>query len=304
MAVVVTGGRGFIGKHLCRKLAMDGLKVISIDRKPVPLSDIDNINEIRLDIVKDKNDIDHIFKNNNIETIYHLAANTSIPIGQTDINIDLCDTFETTIIMLQCAAKYNVKNFVFTSSSTVYGMCDSFFTESSYHLQPISYYGASKLSSEAFINSFCHINKIRCWIIRCGNIIGEDSEHGVVYEICNRVKNHETKITLLGDGSQEKPFLYIDDFIEGLSFIIDNSNATYNLFLLGNDTTTSLKEIGELFMSEYPEIEIIWNNLPLWPGDVTNYSYDISKLKKLGWEPKYSSNEAICISIKKFVYNG
>lgn len=304
MTVVVTGGRGFIGKHLCKSFAEKGIYVISIDKKPLPKTITENISEIRLDIAKDKNDLDKIFKNNKIKTIYHLAANTSIPIGQTDINIDLCDTLKTTIIMLQCAVKYNVKNFVFTSSSTVYGNCNSSFTESTCKLQPISYYGASKLSSEAFISSFCYINKIRCWVIRCSNIIGEDSEHGVIYEICNRIKNHETKITLLGDGSQEKPFLYIDDFIDGLNFIIDNTKAPYNLFILGNNTTTSLKEIGEIFMAEYPEIEIIWDKLPLWPGDVTNYSYNISKLKKLGWTPKYSSKDAISISIKKFFYNG
>lgn len=305
MEILVTGGRGFIGKHLCRHLALKGNRIISVDKKNYKHTPhLNHINEIQLDITKDIDKLDKLFKNGKIEMIYHLASNTSIPIGQTNITVDLTDTFESTLVMLRMAVKYNVRGFVFTSSSTVYGKCDVKFSEDTSIFKPISNYGAAKLASEGFINAYCHVNNIKSWIIRCGNIIGEDSEHGVIYDLCRKIEKKEQVIYLLGDGNQEKPFLYIDDFIRGLDCIVNNATEDHCIYLLGNDSTTSLKKIAIIAENIHPHIRIMWDNLPTWNGDVTNYVYDISKIKALGWKPTYTSDEAVSLSLKKYNYNG
>lgn len=297
--VLVTGGAGFIGSALCKRLLAEGCKVVAFDNFSGDshgyIDDLlphKNFEMIKVDV--NNLEVEEIFfKKYKFDTIYHLAANTSIPKGQDNIETDLRDTFFTTINILHLAVKYDVKKFVFTSSSTIYGLADYSFDESS-AMRPISYYGASKLSCEAFISAFCHRYDIQSWIIRFCNVVGPIAKRGVVSEIKKQIAEGKDVIHLLGDGKQEKPFLYIDDAIEGLLYVVNHAKDKQNTYLIGNSDTITIRKIAEIASEERKHnASILFDNAPTWPGDVQKYRYDVSKAKQLGWQSKYNSEEAI-----------
>ena len=200
--ILVTGGAGFIGSAFCKRMLADGLRVVVFDNfsgnSHGYIDDLlphKNLEMIKVDV--NNLEVEEIFfKKNKFDIIYHLAANTSIPKGQDNIEIDIQDTFFTTINILQLAVKYNVKKFVFTSSSTIYGLADYSFDEAS-TMHPISYYGASKLSCEAFISAFCHRYDIQSWIIRFCNVVGPRAKRGVVSDIKKQIEDGKDVIHLL-----------------------------------------------------------------------------------------------------------
>lgn len=297
--LLVTGGAGFIGSALCKQLLAEGQKVVVFDNlSSTPHGFIDELSShknyemIKADVNNPEVE-EIVFKKYKFDAIYHLAANTSIPKGQDDINIDLRNTFFSTISILQLAVKYNVKKFVFTSSSTIYGLADYSFNEVS-SMHPISYYGASKLSSEAFISAFCHRYDIQSWIIRFCNVVGPTAKRGVVSDIKRQIKEGKKVIHLLGDGKQEKPFLYIDDAIDGLLYIVNNAKDKQNTYLVGNSDTITVRRIAEIALEETKHNAFIFfDNDSTWSGDVQKYKFDVDKAKQIGWQSKYNSEEAI-----------
>jgi UDP-glucose 4-epimerase len=302
--VLVTGGAGFIGSALCKRLLSEGLKVVAFDNFSGnshgyidKLLANKNFEMIKLDV--NNLEVEELFfKKYKFDVIYHLAANTSIPKGQDDIEIDIRNTFFTTINILQLAVKYNVKKFVFTSSSTIYGLADYSFDETSV-MHPISYYGASKLSCEAFISAFSHRYDIQTWILRFCNVVGAEAKRGVVCDIKKQLVEGKNVVHLLGDGKQEKPFLYIDDAIDGLLYVVNNAKDRQNTYLIGNGDTITVRRIAEIALEETNHNAFVFfDNAPTWPGDVQKYCYDVSKASQLGWQSKYNSEEAIRKSFK------
>lgn len=302
MRILVTGGVGFIGGHLCRRLIKEGNEVTAVD--DFSNAYIDNIQDFSEDahfkIIKcDVSDIvqtEQIFKNTQFDIIFHLASNTSVRLSQANATIDIDKTLRTTLTILQLTAKYGVKKLVVTSSSTVYGNQVGPFSECSL-TKPISIYGASKLASEAYISAFCSKYDIQTWIIRLCNVVGEDMHHGIIGDIKKQIRQGVKTLELLGTGYQEKPFMYVDDAVDGIIYIVNHASEQYNLYLLGNEDTISVKRIAEIAAEGY-QIDFSFNQASIaWQGDVERYKYDINKIKSLGWSPKYSSEQTIRKSI-------
>ena len=184
MKILVTGGAGFIGSHLCRKLLENGNFVVAVDNLKQgseelikDLLDIDSFTFIEADIF-DTVKMQSLFKHNKFDMVYHLVANTSVKNGGYSPILDIRETLSSTIEVLNYVAQYGVKKFMFASSSTVYGTMDEVMRESSAHLQPISFYGAAKLAGEAFTSAFSSMYGIQMWVVRLSNVVGSDSTHG------------------------------------------------------------------------------------------------------------------------------
>lgn len=304
MTCLVTGGAGLIGSALCKRLLSEGNHVIAIDKlvwgNIGSLNEIindDNFSFVKADVL-DKPLLEDVFENNRIDIIYHLASNTSIPQGQSNVKIDINDTLLTTISVLEMAVKYNVKQFVFTSSSTVYGNGEYIFDEQTV-MRPISFYGAAKLSSEAFISAYSSRYDIQTWIVRLCNVIGPNTTHGIIYDIKNKLKGQDEVLHLLGDGLQEKPFIYIDDAIDGIQHIVNHATEQQNAYLVGNRDTVTVKRIAEIALEELNcSANIVFDNTPSWSGDVKKYYFNIRRVSELGWSPKYNSEIAVRKSFK------
>lgn len=307
MRVLVTGGAGFIGSHICRRLVKEGHQVVAID----------NLSNGSMAYLKDLADtpqfifyefdvnniirLKGVFEKHAFDMVFHLAANADAGRGEDSPQLDFENTFQTTLSVLEMMREYEIKKFFFASSSTVYGNADERLQEHRSIMQPISHYGAAKLASEAFISSFSHLHGFQVWIARLGNAVGPNMTHGVIPDLIKKVKAHPEQLEVYGDGKQTKPYIYIDDLIDGIMCMLEKTDADYNAYLIGVDSSLTVTQIAELVMSE-TGIKVPIKYLERyngWKGDVNNYQYDITRLRMLGWTPKFTAAEAVRKAIKE-----
>lgn len=307
MKILVTGGAGFIGSHLCDALINNNHSVVVIDN--LILGKVENINHliglenfqfINEDILNYEK-FREIFKKNCFDMVFHMAANSDIQKGGADPNVDYNLTFNTTFNVLQCMKEFNVKKLFFASTSAIYGETLDNLYENYGPLQPVSNYGAGKLASEAFISAFSSTYNIQTWITRFPNVVGERFTHGVIYDFIKKLKANPNELEVLGNGEQNKPYLYVKDLVEGILFVCNNSHERFNVYNLGSNTRTKVKEIAQMVIEELglnATIRYTGGDRG-WVGDVPEFKYDLSKINQLGWEAKINSNDSVRIAIQK-----
>ncbi|KAA6320860.1 UDP-glucose 4-epimerase [termite gut metagenome] len=307
MDILITGGAGFIGSHLCDLLLEKRNRVVVIDN--LILGKIENISHlldrgnftfIEEDLLN-RNMLQRIFNDENFDMIYHLAANSDIQKGSYDPTVDYNYTFNTTFNVLQCMREFHVKKLFFASTSAIYGETYEQLSEDYGPLQPVSNYGAAKLASEAFISAFSSTYHIQTWITRFPNVVGERFTHGVIYDFIHKLQSNPNALTVLGNGEQVKPYLYVKDLIEGIQFVCENTNEWFNVYNLGSESRTTVKEIAQMVVEEMEldaRIEYTGGDRG-WAGDVPEFRYDLTKIHTLGWHATHSSNEAVRLAIRK-----
>jgi len=298
--VLVTGGAGFIGSHLVDALVNDN-EVTIIDNLSSGKREYINLKAefIKADLLTDK--IEDFFKGKDI--VFHLAANPDVRIGAENPELHLEQNLLVTHRVLKAMNKQGVRKIVFTSSSTVYGEASVIPTPEDYgSLIPISVYGAAKLASEALICSYCHTFDFQAWIYRFANVIGERSNHGVIYDFINKLRKNPEELEILGDGNQTKSYIYIDDCIEAMLYGL-KTNEKVNIFNIGSEDQITVKEIAEIVSEEMglnPEFKFTGGKRG-WKGDVPLMLLSTERLKGLGWRPKYTSKEAVRKTAKALV---
>ncbi|MBT7703510.1 NAD-dependent epimerase/dehydratase family protein [Candidatus Peregrinibacteria bacterium] len=302
MNILVTGGAGFIGSHLNDYLLKGGHKIVCIDDLSLGVRDNvahnlnnENFEFVEMDIL-DKEKLNAIFEKGNFECVFHMAANSDIQEGTRNIEQDLDKTFMTTFRILEAMKKNEVKDLVFASSSAIYGDIKEKISEDIGPLKPVSLYGAAKLASEGYITAFGENFGIRSWIFRFPNVIGARATHGVVFDFVNKLKADPTKLVILGDGEQEKPYTYVTDIVEGILFGWENSKEQVNIFNLGVDSLSTVTRIAEIVVEEMGLENVKFEytgGKSGWVGDVPFYQYDLSKIHDLGWQASLFSDEAV-----------
>lgn len=307
MHVLITGGAGFIGSHLCDALLAKGHKLTAIDN--LVLGRKENIfhllggNDfefIEEDLLHEKAMRD-IFKNGKFDMVYHLAANSDIQKGGKDPMVDYNLTFNTTFHVLQYMKEFGVKKFFFASTSAIYGETYDVLDEDYGPLRPVSNYGAGKLASEAFISAFSLTYQIQTWITRFPNVVGERFTHGVIYDFIHKLQKNPAELVVLGNGEQCKPYVYVKDLVAGILHVVEHATDPYNVYMLGSDTRTKVKEIAAIVIEEMGlEAKIKYTGGDRgWAGDVPEFRYDLSKVNRLGWKAAYTSNESVRLAIQK-----
>lgn len=305
MNILVTGGAGFIGSHLCRKLVENGNSVVAVDNLTLgdinlieDLFDNDNFTFIEADVF-DSVKMQSLFKHNQFDMVYQLVANTRVQKGGVSPLLDIRDTLSSTLVVLNYAAQYGVKKFMYASSSTVYGTMEEVMRESTAHLQPISFYGAAKLAGEAFASAYSSMYGIQMWVIRLSNVVGADATHGIVHDIKKKLHNDKTELHLLGDGTQAKPFIHVIDAVDGILYAIRKTTELYNVIQVGNEQQITVRRVAEIVLEQMNlNTKIVFNDSPTtWAGDVEKYKYDVTRLLSLGWAPRWNTEEAIRNSV-------
>lgn len=176
--------------------------------------------------------------------------------------------------------------------------------ENSGPLLPISLYAAGKLSAESLISAYCHLFDMQAWIFRIANVVGARCGHGVIYDFVDKLKQNPGELEILGDGRQKKSFIYIDDCINGMLFGVQHAWQPVNILNLGTDSWTSVAAIAKMVIEAMglPNVRINYTGGERgWRGDVPQVMFDISKMRQLGYEPKYSSDEAVRRAIKEIL---
>ena len=311
---LVTGAAGFIGSHLVDRLLEDGATVFGLDnmklgRRANLAKALENP---RFKFVEqDVNDVPAVMKLVAAESkaapfdmAWHMAANSDIRAGVTDPDVDLNCTFLTTYNLLKVMREHRIPHLAFASTSAIYGVHPGLLHESIGPLFPISNYGAMKLASEAAISAAVEAYLKRAWIFRFPNVVGSRSTHGVIYDFAQKLKKNAAELEVLGDGSQEKPYFHVSDLLEAMLFIVERAKEPLNCFNIGTaDTVTTVHYIADAVVkrqSPGAKTRYTGGNKG-WVGDVPKFNYSIEKLKKLGWSPRLTSNQAVDRAVEETV---
>ena len=311
MKILVTGGAGFIGSHLAKRLLEEGNDVVVIDNLSNGCRDNLSSMEANPRFVFYEFDVNNtiklknVFDNHPFDMVFHLAANADVSRGEESTLVDFENTLQTTLNVLEMMRIYEIKKFFFASSSTVYGNAEERLQEHRSIMRPISHYGAAKMASEAFISSYSHLHDFQVWVARFCNAVGPEMTHGVIPDLIRKLKNQPEHLDVYGDGSQTKPYIYIDDLVEGVMTLLEKTNENYNAYLVGVDSSLTVDQIAHIVMEEVGiHVPINYGGVYSgWKGDVRKYEYDVTRLRMLGWTPKFNAEEAVRKAIRENLNN-
>ncbi|MDI6826592.1 MAG: NAD-dependent epimerase/dehydratase family protein [Candidatus Aenigmarchaeota archaeon] len=296
--ILILGGAGFIGSHLVDNLSKNGNEVKVIDN--FSTGKIENLSQTKNKVKITKGDLrflDFVLKNvKDVDLVFHLVANYSVKLSSEDPIFDFNSNALTTLNVLEAMRKNDIPIIIFTSSSTVYGESDKFPIPENTKLKPISNYGASKVSAEMYIHSFSQLYGIKGLILRYANIIGPRSEHGIIPDFVKKLKEHRKRLLILGDGKQKKSYLYVSDCIDASLLALEHFNKSFDVFNVGSEEWITVDEIAKIVCEEMGLTNVKFEYTGGdrgWLGDVSKFLLDIKKLKRLGWEPKYTIEESI-----------
>jgi UDP-glucose 4-epimerase len=312
--VLVTGGAGFIGSHLVDRLMTDGRDVRVVDNLSSGSTNnverwlnSDHFEFVQGDLKKFDVAQEAV---HDVELVFHLAANPEVRVGEVDPSIHFRENLLVTFNVLDAMRRdKTAKIMAFFSSSTIYGDAAEIPTRENYGpLLPISVYGASKLGCEALVSAFSRMFGLRSVIFRLANIIGSRSKHGVVVDFIQKLRNNPHELEILGDGKQNKSYLYISDLVEVVFLSLGN--------FLRSETNVEVYNVGALDQVNVERIaEIVCREMSLknvkykltggveggrgWRGDVKLMLLSVDKLLTLGWRPKLSSEESVRLACRQ-----
>ncbi len=309
----VTGGAGFIGSHLVDRLLADGNQVTAYDKLALGRNEwLDRVSQNeRFSLVQaDMLDLDTLTgAMAGHDLVCHLGANTDIPGGAADPQLDLKNCTVATNNVLEAMAANGIHKLLFASSAAVYGETPVRPTpEDVGPLLPISPYGAAKLACEGLISAYCHLHDIQAWMFRFANVVGGRMGHGVIFDFVRKLQRDPHVLEILGDGEQKKNFFLVEDCVEGMLFAFRHANGKpCDLFNLGSDSSLKVTEVARIAVEEMGlrDVEFRYTGGQRgWPGDVPAYFHDVTKMRKLGWTAKYPSVEAVRIAARRLLAQG
>lgn len=307
--ILVTGGAGFIGSHLVEKLLSEGQRVVVVDNfenfysPEIKRSNIagfvanPNFKLYEVDI-RNSGALRKVFTNNTFSAIVHLAAKAGVrpsledPLGYIETNVS------GTVNLLQYAKEFGVKQFVFGSSSSMYGNNIKVpFAESDETTEPISPYAASKGSGELICHTYSHLYDIRCVCLRFFTVYGARQRPDLAIHKFAKLIYNGKPIPVFGDGSTRRDYTYVEDIIQGVRAAIDYKATKYEVINLGESHTTELGELISIIEESLGKKAII-DRHGAQPGDVPITYADVSKAREL---LNYRPTTLIRDGIPKFI---
>ncbi|MFB6094627.1 MAG: NAD-dependent epimerase/dehydratase family protein [Halanaeroarchaeum sp.] len=290
--VVITGGAGLIGSHLADALAADNDVLVADNlqkgtRDRVP----DAVEFANLD-VRDPDDVAAAITAD-VDVVFHLAAYTDTNHPEPRRLFEENDAM--TYNVLERMREVGVERLLFTSSSTVYGEAPMPTPEDYAPLEPISIYGASKLSEEGLISTYAHSHGIDAYVVRFANIVGPHQRGTVIPDFIEKLLADPSTLEILGDGRQEKSYMHVEECVDAMTHVVEHATDRCSIVNLGTKTTTSVTRIADVVADELdvdPTYEYTGGDRG-WTGDVPKMRLSIEKLSALGWEPSLSSDESV-----------
>lgn len=306
--VLITGGAGFIGSHLVDNLMQKSLRVAILDN--LSTGYLQNVNKWlrneRFRLIKgDLRNLRKVQKAmESVDMVFHFAANPEVRIGETDPSVHFQENIVATFNVLEAMRdSREAKTLVFASTSTIYGEATVIPTPEEYGpCVPISLYGASKLSCEALASSYAHTFGVRALILRLANVVGSRSTHGVIVDFIKKLQDDPRRLEILGDGTQTKSYLLIDDCINAIEYLTDQfleGGKRLDIFNVGAFDQIGVRRIAEIVTEQMKlrNVKFVFtggvDGGRGWLGDVKTMNLSIKKLRKAGWKPKYNSEQAI-----------
>jgi UDP-glucose 4-epimerase len=260
-------------------------------------------NHERLRVIKaDVKDLPALIKAaEGMDAIYHFASNPDISKAMTQPDIDFWEGTYLTNNVAEAARQSGVPQIIYASGSGVYGDTGELVVEENYApLRPISTYGASKLAGEALLCSYCEMFDLRCSAFRFANVVGARQTHGVGYDFIRKLRENPRELAILGDGTQSKSYIHIDDVLRALEVAHNRALPCFSAFNVATTDAISVLEIADIVCARM-KLEGVQYRFAGgkrgWKGDVPVVRLSSDAIRKWGWSPKKTSFEAIGASI-------
>ncbi|MCX8199461.1 MAG: GDP-mannose 4,6-dehydratase [Sulfolobales archaeon] len=301
--ILVTGGAGFIGSHIVDRLVGEGLWFVRV---------LDNFSSGRIENIRhhvsnpkievmrgDLKNLEELFKAlEGIDVVFHFAANPEVRVSTTNPVIHFNENIIGTFNLLEAMRRWNVREIVFASSSSVYGEPEKIPVDEEASVKPVSVYGASKAACENLIHAYSRLYGIKAVVLRYANVIGSRLRHGVIYDFIIKLIKQSNTLEILGDGTQVRSYIYIDDAIEATFTAWKRNVESFIAYNVASEDWIAVNEVAEIITRTMGLENVKCIYKPVlhgvgWPGDVKRIALSIDKLKNLGWKPKMNSREAV-----------
>jgi UDP-glucuronate 4-epimerase len=308
--ILVTGGAGFIGSHLVERLLAEKVWRVSV---------VDDFNDFYAPELKRANARPHltdenyqlfeanisdaeflrgIFEENEFDVIVHLAARAGVRPSLLQPKLYAETNVNGTLNLLELARQFSVKQFIFGSSSSVYGNNKKIpFSEDDKIFQPISPYAATKAAGELLCHTYSHLYDIRTVCLRFFTVYGARQRPDLAIRKFSQLISDDKPIQVFGDGTTRRDYTFIDDIIQGVRAAIDYDRSMYEVINLGESQTVELRQLIALLEENLGKKAVI-DRQPMQPGDVPQTFADITKAGEL---LNYNPQTKIDEGIKKFV---
>ncbi len=306
MRILITGGAGFIGSNLVDRLLAEGGWQIAVvdDFNDFYSPDIKRANIaghlanpnyrlVEADI-RDGEKLRSVFDENEFDCIVHLAARAGVRPSLSQPKLYTETNINGTVNLLELARDFEIKQFVFGSSSSVYGINAKVpFSEEDRIHQPISPYASTKAAGELLCHTYSHLFDIRTICLRFFTVYGARQRPDLAIHKFSKLISEGKPIQMFGDGTTRRDYTYIDDIIQGVRAAIDYDASMHEVFNLGESETTGLNRLIEL-LEQSLDLHAEIDRQPMQPGDVPITFADISKAKRLlNYDPKTKIEEGI-----------
>jgi len=298
MKSIITGGAGFIGSHLSEKLISLGHKVVVIDNFAVgKKTNIKNIKG-RIKVfnrdVRNYNSIKNLFKN--VDYVFHLAALADIVPSIENPDDYYSTNVQGTYNVLKASVKNKVKRFIYSASSSCYGIPKKYPTPENEKILPEYPYALTKRMGEELVVHFAKVYKLNTTSLRFFNVYGPRARtsgtYGAVFGVFLAQKLAKKPFTIVGDGKQKRDFTYVSDIVDAIIKTSKRKNLKGEIYNVGSGKTVSINKIAKLLGGKKIFI-------PKRPGEPDVTFANIQKIKKeVNWKPKISIEKGVNIILK------
>lgn len=304
---VVIGGAGFIGSHLVSELLRENIDVTVVDNlSSGTLSHIENFLsnsgfKFQNFDVRNTEMLTEVLRGKDV--VVHLASNPDIAKAATEPRIDFLQGTILTESVAEASRISGIKTLIYASGSGVYlDQGEEILSEDS-QLQPISTYGASKLSGEMLLSAYSHMFELKSIVVRFANVVGPKQTHGVGYDFLRKIDLKERKLHILGDGTQKKSYIYVLDVVKAILLLESKTSTKFDTFNISSDGQITVREIAdmacEVLCGKNHKIDFFFGDSNRgWKGDVPIVKLSSEKIRNLGWMPEFNSHEAMRISLE------
>ena len=309
-SVAIIGGAGFIGSHFVdRLLSIPHLKhLVVFDNfsSGKQWHYEHNLGDVRLSIVTgDVRNLPTLTSAlDGVRTVVHLASNPDIAAAITRPSIDFDQGSLLTHCIAEACRAVGVEQILYASGSGVYGERSNQEVDETFGpLVPVSTYAASKLAGEALLCSYAHMFGIQVVAFRFGNVVGPRQTHGVGFDFIRKLKLDSTRLEVLGDGNQSKPYVFVTDIIDAVMLASTKVDTEFEVFNVATLDNVSVREIADAAIevsglsSTNVEIAFTGGNRG-WKGDVPIVKMSSRKIREIGWQQTLTSREAIYRSLR------
>jgi UDP-glucose 4-epimerase len=305
----IAGGAGFIGSHFTDRLLAD--------RETEIVTLYDNFSsgrqwhyahhqgDPRLHVIHgDVGDLAALERNMaGHDVVIHLASNPDIARAATEPDIDFREGTNLTQQIVEAMRRSETPRLLYASGSGVYGdLGEQEAQEDHGPLIPVSTYGASKLAGEALIASYCFMFGIKACAFRFGNVVGPRQTHGVGFDFIRRLRVQPDRLRILGDGTQSKSYIHVEDVIEAVLLAHHQSATDFTVYNVATRDYITVGEIAQLALQvaelspDKVQIEFTGGDRG-WKGDVPIVRLNTKRIRSLGWTCQRTSRQALCVAM-------